>query len=354
MQSRLQRLRETLSSANVDAFVVTDILNVRYISGFTGSTATLLVDSNSIKILTDSRYMEQLAQECPSATIIQVQRNWTKRAAELITDAKYLRVGLEYSIPYRDWESLNLLSVETELVPMESPINQLRWKKDDVEILAIRHAARITDMAFKHVLTVLRPDITERDVAVEIECFMRRSGAESEAFDTIVAAGPRSAMPHARSTNRRIGTGSLAVMDFGARHDGYHADITRTVLIGTPSEEQQRVYNTVLNAQRTAMEAIRPGVSGGAIDSLAREYIEKSGYGAYFGHGLGHGLGLDVHDGAILAKDSRIILEAGMVVTVEPGIYIPGWGGVRIEDDVLVTENGYEILTHSDKSLAVR
>ena len=191
-------------------------------------------------------------------------------------------------------------------------------------------------------------------MALRVECFMRENGAEKEAFESIVASGPRSALPHAKPTGRQISERELVVLDFGARYNGYHSDITRTVLLGTPDEKQLEVYNVVLEAQSKAIDAIRPGALGCDIDGIAREHIASKGYGEYFGHGLGHGLGLAVHEGSILREQSDIVLQSGMVVTVEPGIYIPGWGGVRLEDDVLVADTGAEILTKSPKVLALK
>ena len=194
--------------------------------------------------------------------------------------------------------------------------------------------------------------MTERAIALEIDCFMRRNGAEESAFETLVAEGERAALPHAKPTDRPIREGEFVLMDFGARVDGYHSDITRTLLLGTPDDRRQQVYDIVLEAQRRAIEAIRPGRQGSQVDAVARSYITEQGYGEYFGHGLGHGLGLEVHDGRILTKTSEIVLRPGMIVTVEPGIYIPGWGGVRIEDDVLVTESGCEVLTSAPRLMS--
>jgi Xaa-Pro aminopeptidase len=349
---RTQKLREELAAKGLDAFLVHDLLNVRYLSGFTGSHAALLVTANDIYLMTDFRYEEQVKDECPEVTLELLHDGRLSAALDLIRRLAPERVGFEgHAVTYRDWQALEEALSPVELIPLNDPIGRLRFVKDDSEVSAIREAARITDLTYDHIAGMLEPGLRERDVALEIDCFMRSSGADKEGFDSIVAAGPRSAMPHAQPTDRVIGSGELIVMDFGARWHGYHADITRTVLLGKPDDRQAEVYGIVLEAQSRAIEAVRPGVLGGEVDAIAREFIAERGFGEYFGHGLGHGLGLDVHDGRILARNSDILLQTGMVVTVEPGIYIPGWGGIRIEDDVLVTESGCELLTHSPRML---
>ncbi len=351
MTDRLQNLRGMLEASSLEALLITDILNVRYISGFTGSAGVVLATFDSIHLLTDSRYTEQAAEECPGITVSQIQTPWIHAAQGLIKRLNIRKVGFEdHSLNYHDWHALDS-ATEASLVPAGDPVARLRWVKDDAEISATREAVRIIDLTFEQVMRVLRPGITERDVAIEIDCSIRKYGAEKEGFDSIVASGPRGALPHGKPTGRKISEGEFVVMDFGALWNGYNSDITRTVLLGNPDDKQSSVYNIVLDAQMSAIDAVRPGIAGKEVDAVAREHIAKSGYGEYFGHGLGHGIGLAVHDGPILSKNSEVILEPGMIVTVEPGIYIPGWGGIRIEDDVLITEHGHEVLTKSPKSL---
>jgi Xaa-Pro aminopeptidase len=264
-------------------------------------------------------------------------------------------IGFEESaITYAEWRELDEALDGPELIPVENLIAKFRMIKSADEVAAIRKAARIADDAFAHISGMIRPGMTEREIALEIDCFVRRNGAEEVAFETLVAEGERSALPHAKPTDRQIREQEFVVLDFGARVDGYHSDITRTLLFGAPDERRQRVYDIVLEAQRRAIAAIKPGLQGSQVDAVARDYIAEQGYGEYFGHGLGHGLGLEIHDGRILTKKSEIVLRPGMIMTVEPGIYIPGWGGVRIEDDVLVTQRGSEVLTHSPRSLNSR
>jgi Xaa-Pro aminopeptidase len=262
-------------------------------------------------------------------------------------------VGFETSLSYGGYQELSEKANGILLKPVKGVVEELRRVKDAGEIACHRQAAAIVDACFQHLLGYLKPGITERAVAVEIECFLRRKGAEREAFESIVASGPSAASPHAHATEKVIQAGELVKMDFGAMFGGYAADLTRTVAIQRADARQREVYHVVLEAQEAAIAAIRPGVKGSEVDQVARERIAARGYGDYFGHGLGHSLGLHVHDGPALSQTSAVVLEPGMVVTVEPGIYLPGWGGIRIEDDVVVTETGVEVLTRAPKEFTV-
>lgn len=354
MSERIRKLRDEFPILGIDAALITDNLNVRYISGFTGSFAITLITRKSAFLLTDSRYIEQAAQECPGFSIERIEGSWIPYVQQLVKTIKPHRVGFEdNTLSYNEWNRLSAGLSAGQLVPVNDPIGRLRMVKDSDEIAAIREAARIADSAYEHIVRNIKPGLSERDIALEIDCFMRKNGADKEGFDTIVAFGTRSALPHAKPTDKRIAEGGLIVMDFGAVYAGYHSDITRTVVLGIADKRQEEIYSIVLEAQSRAISAIRPGLAGGDVDSIARDYIKDCGYGENFGHGLGHGLGLAIHDGKILAKGSDIILQPGMVVTVEPGIYIPGWGGIRIEDDVLVTDTGHELLTRSPKVLEI-
>jgi len=355
MPSRLDRLRGEMASRNLDAFLVTDLLNVRYLSGFTGSYAFALITRDDAVLLTDFRYAEQSAEECPGLYLELVESHWVPGAQRAVERAGVKSVGFEsHSLSYHHWSELSAAIPDIRLVPEEDLVGRLRLVKDEAETALIREAVRIADLAYAHIAKFIKPGLTERDVAAELDFFMRRNGADKEGFDTIVASGPRSALPHGKSSDRMISKGELIVLDFGAAFQGYHSDITRTFVLGPPDDRQDEIYGIVLEAQSKAISALRPGLLGGDVDSVAREYIAERGFGEHFGHGLGHGLGLDVHDGRVLARASEIMLEAGMVVTVEPGIYIPGWGGIRIEDDVLVTDSGAEVLTQSPRRLAIQ
>ncbi len=353
MHGRLAKLRDEMASRDLDAFLVTDPVNVRYLSGFTGSYAVLVATCDSACLLTDSRYVEQASHETYGCTVEQIDLGYVPGVADLFQRLHSGVIGFEESsMTYAEWRELDEGIGEVELIPVENLIAKLRMIKDADEISAIRRAAQLADETFAHVSDIIRPGMTEREVALEIDIFMRKHGAEEAAFETLVAEGDRSALPHAKPTDRRIREQEFVVLDFGARVDGYHSDITRTLLFGSPDEKRRRVYDIVLEAQRRAIAAIRPGVQGFRVDAIARDYIAEQGYAEYFGHGLGHGLGLEIHDGRILTKASEIVLRPGMVVTVEPGIYIPGWGGVRIEDDVLITDSGCEVLAHSPRALS--
>ena len=352
MHRRLAKLRDEMASRDLDSFLVTDRVNVRYLSGFTGSYAVLVVTCNNACLLTDSRYVEQASHETYGCTVEQIDLGFVPGVSDLFRRLGSQVIGFEETaLTYAEWRELDETLDGIELIPVENLIAKFRLVKDADEIATIRKAVRITDEAFAHIRGIIRPGMSEREVALELDCFMRRNGAEEVAFETLVAEGERSALPHAKPSERRIREQEFVVLDFGARVDSYHADITRTLLLGVPDEKRQRFYDIVLEAQQRAIASIRPGLQGSQVDAVARDFIAEQGYGEYFGHGLGHGLGLEVHDGRILTKKSEIVLRPGMVTTVEPGIYIPGWGGVRIEDDVLITPDGCEVLTRSPRTL---
>jgi Xaa-Pro aminopeptidase len=238
-----------------------------------------------------------------------------------------------------------------ELVPVKDVVEKLRVIKDEEEIAMIERAAALADQAFEHILSFIKPGVTEREIAVELQYRIQRGGAFGFAYNMIIASGERSALPHGVASDKPIGDNEFLTMDFGANYEGYLCDLTRTVFVGTPSDKHREIYEIVLEANRTALEGIRPGMSSKEADSLGRNVIEKYGYGEYFGHGLGHGFGMEIHENPFLSQQKETPLLPGMVVTVEPGIYIPGFGGVRIEDDILITDSGIRVLTRSDKSL---
>jgi len=356
MFKRLQRLREELAAWDLDALVVADNASIRYLTGFTGSYGVLLVTGDDAYLVTDGRYEEQVRCECPDIPLASIEKelNWAEAATAVIEKLHLDRIGFEdHAVNYRNWSQLETALPFVELVPARDMVLQLRLVKDEDEIAALREAVRIADLAYEHIIGYMKPGIREIDIALELDFFMRGCGAEREAFETIVASGPRSAMPHGKPTDRVVSEGELIVLDFGARWRGYHSDITRTVVLGQPDPRQEELYAVVLEAQAKAMEVVRPGVLGRQVDGAARAYLTTKGFSDYSEHGFGHGLGLTIHDGKIINQHSDVALEAGMVITVEPGIYIPEWGGVRIEDDVLVTESGYEVLTKSPKALSL-
>lgn len=351
---RVRRISDRIAQRNLDAILITDLPNVFYLTGFTGSTAAAVVAEGKSYLLVDPRYTVQARGECESSNVIEYSGKSTmSAAADLINDLKPRRIAYEADnltiLSYRHLRSK--VDRGVSLRSTSGMVDPLRRVKDSSEIDLIRRAAGIADATFKAIAHGVQAGMSEKEVALFIDSTMRRLGADREAFDTIAASGPNSACPHASPTDRRIQSGDNLKMDYGARYQMYNSDITRTVCIGKPSDRQRDIYQIVLDAQLRAIDAIAPGKAGREIDAVARDYIASKGFGDNFGHGLGHGLGILVHDGPAFSKMSDIILEPGMVVTVEPGIYIENWGGVRIEDDVLVTEDGGEILTHATKEL---
>lgn len=333
----------------IDALLVSDINNVRYLSGFTGSAAQILVLSETAYLITDARYAIQARDECPHLDV-QV----TKLAADhcevlaqlLLAQQKSLRIGFEPSATYKQVERWK--KIPGKWRPADGLVEHLRMVKDSSEIDAIRTAANVAQKAFQDAAKMLVAGTTERAFAVAIETAMRRRGADCPSFPTIVASGPNGALPHHSAGDRKFEVGTLVTIDWGAQVKGYCSDLTRTVFIpgASAAHQQKEVYQIVHEAKQRATAAIRPGMTGRAIDAIAREHIASHGYADCFGHSLGHSIGRVVHDGVTLSpKASDVILRPGMVTTVEPGIYIEGWGGVRIEDDVLVTETGHELLS---------
>ncbi|MEQ8849871.1 Xaa-Pro peptidase family protein [Botrimarina sp.] len=351
---RRQKLQKLLSREKLDALLVTSFTNVTYLTGFTGDDSYLIVTPDDAVLVTDPRYTEQLEGECPDLAlhVRDPGVKMTPATAEALRGVGAERVGFEEDS--LTVGSLNRLTEElkgVDLVGVSSAVESLRLVKDRSEIAAIRHAAELARRAFDVVRAAWTPGAAERDLARELEYQARRFGGARLSFAAIVAAGPRSALPHATPTSAKVGDHDFTLIDWGVFAPLYASDLTRMVLHGAPSKKFERVYNTVLEAQLAGIEAIRPGAVCQDVDRAARDVIEKAGYGKKFGHGLGHGLGLEVHEGPRLGRNQETELRPGMVVTVEPGVYLPGWGGVRIEDDVLVTKSGHELLSDVPKRL---
>ncbi|HBG16050.1 MAG TPA: Xaa-Pro dipeptidase [Firmicutes bacterium] len=356
---RLEQFRKLMVEQEIDGFLATTPENRRYLSGFTGSSGVLLIDEQQAILLTDFRYLEQAADQIRTSgfsvkkhepklwpTVIEEIKAWSKKPT--------WKWGFESEhLVEKDFRFLreNLSSVE--LVPTEGLINLLRRKKSAEEIDFIKKAVAITDQAWEKVKTEIKPGRKETEIAALFEYVQRKMGAEGTSFRTIVASGPRSALPHGVASERKLEEGDLVVLDGGALYAGYCSDFTRTIVVGQASSRQRELYNLVLEAQETALTEMRPGMTGKEVDALAREVITKAGYGEYFGHGLGHSLGLAIHESPRLSLTDETILEPGVVYTVEPGIYLPGWGGIRIEDVVVVTDSGIENLTTSPKRLTL-
>jgi Xaa-Pro aminopeptidase len=334
--------------AEVDALLVTNFTNVTYLTGFTGDDSYLLVRDDGDAVLSDPRYTTQLGEECPDLDhhVRRPGESIVKLVAKVLRRAKTRRLGIEgdsMTVSLRDQIADRLPKLEIH--PTRGLVEDLRQVKNKGEIEQIRQAIWHAEKAFGVIRATLRPEKTEKEVADEMEYQLRLFGADRSGFPTIVAVGPRAALPHATPTEQQIGSADFVLIDWGAAGGQYRSDLTRVLVTGRISPKLERIYRVVLNAQRKAIAAIRPGAIAHHVDRAARRTIHQAGFGRYFGHGLGHGIGLDVHEAPRLAANSRTVLKPGMVVTVEPGIYLPGWGGVRIEDDVLVTRTGHEVLT---------
>lgn len=360
MQHRLERVRERLAIQELDGLLVTSAANRRYLSGFTGSAGALLITAERAFLLSDSRYAVQGPQEAPAFDFVLLSDSAPlfKQLAQLVSQYRILRLGFEandltVAQHTKLQHELQTAAAQSIWIATEGVIEGLREAKDADEIATLRRAIAITDDAFAAVRPMLRPSMREREVAWELEKAMRERGAEGMAFEVIVASGDNGSRPHARASESELGVGRPVVLDFGARLAGYHADMTRTIILGEADEQFWKVYNTVLQAQQAAATGARVGMTGAEVDALARDPINAAGYGDAFGHGLGHGVGLQIHEGPGVRRLSQAILPAGAVFSVEPGIYLPGWGGVRIEDLVLLTENGTEVLTQSPKDPVV-
>ncbi|MBA9088426.1 Xaa-Pro aminopeptidase [Fontibacillus solani] len=352
--TRVIRLREAMALQNIEAVLITGDVNRRYLTGFTGSSGYVVITHQKAYLLTDFRYMTQAAEQAAGFEIVEHGASVSDSIKELLISQNVSKLGFEEDnvvfSTYRKYEQ-DLKPVQ--LVPVSGLVEELRMYKDSVELKLLKEAADLVDRTFLHMLNVLKPGQSERDMALELETFMRKNGASAPSFDTILASGERSALPHGVASDRILQNGDLVTMDFGALMNGYCSDITRTVAIGKPIAKLREIYDIVLEAQLHTLEFLRPGMTGREADALARDVITRYGYGDQFGHSTGHGLGMEVHEAPRVSKLSDQILKPGMVVTVEPGIYIPGLGGVRIEDDVVITEDGNTRLTVSTKEFTV-
>ena len=351
---RADRVADALGEREADVLLVTDLINVRWLTGFTGSNAAAVVGrEGSRRFVTDFRYLTQSAEEVDPAWEREIAVDLLAGVVKGLPGSGELRLAFDDAhMSVKDHGRLaGMLRAGIELVPAGGAIETLRAVKDADELEAIRAAARLADDALTDVLGRGLVGRTERDVALDLEFTMRRMGAQAASFPPIVAAGEHGALPHATPRDMPIAAGTLVVVDWGAQLDGYASDCTRTYATGDIDPRDGQVYELVLHAQEAALAAVRPGPTGREVDAVARSIIDAAGHAEHFGHGLGHGVGLDVHEGPRLSKQGETALAAGMVVTVEPGVYVPGAVGVRIEDLVIVSDDGAEVVSSLPKEL---
>lgn len=360
-KTRRKNLSSNMIQEGKSMVLIDNPSNLYYYTGFTGGDGMFLMPVDlSVQgyLITDSRYYEQVEKECSDLTLVRLEGIGYSEAVkrivnDTVTAKNDIEIAVESTMDLAQYLKLCETCADVTFKIANDGIMKSRMVKDEQELQCIAKAEAIGDAAFTHMLDLIKPGLTETEIALELEFFMKRHGASKLSFDTIIASGPNSSMPHAQVTNRKIQNGDFVTMDFGCVYKGYCSDMTRTIAIGNPTEEMKKVYQIVLDANLRAMEGIREGVSCNEIDALARDYIKEQGYGDYFGHGLGHGVGLDIHEEPRFSPKCNVITEENMVITDEPGIYLPGKFGVRIEDLVVVKKNGYEKLSYSDKQLII-
>ncbi|MGN0353445.1 MAG: M24 family metallopeptidase [Muricoprocola sp.] len=354
MKAFYEKTYSVLDEVQADAILVSEGCNMRYLSGFRGATGYLYISKNRRVLATDSRYTTMAKQEAPDFEVIELQPSQKYEQLLNIVMEEDGAQTVAYEDQYMICSAFAKLQEGTKgklKVGLGDKLDILRAVKEDWELEYLAQAEQIGDLAFSHMLDVLKPGLTEMEVAAELEYFMKTHGAENLSFETIIASGVNSSMPHAMPSQKKLEVGDFVTMDFGCMVNGYCSDMTRTVVLGKANEKQKEIYQVVLEAQLAALAGLKAGVRGCDVDKIARDIIEKAGYGEYFGHGLGHSVGLFIHEEPRLSRLCREIILPNVIETVEPGIYIPGFGGVRIEDMVVVTEDGYRNLAHSPKEL---
>jgi Xaa-Pro aminopeptidase len=350
----LRKLRTSIAEKGLDALLLSQAENLRYLAGFTGSSGWLLISGQKAILATDFRYVEQAKGEAPDFEIIQIKQELRDWLPGLVSDLGWHKLGFEanfvsYDSYHKLSEAIKTKQVNLELVPITGIVEQLRSIKEPEELGFVIKAAALVDIAFEQAKALIRPGITEKEAAWEIEKNLRQKGSEGMPFEIIVASGPNSALPHARPTEKTICSGEPVLIDMGARINGYCSDFSRTLFLGRADKTFREIYNIVLKAQATAIDGIESGMDASQADRLARSVVEQADYGDAFGHGLGHGVGLAVHEFPMLGPNSSDSLADGMVFTIEPGIYLAGQGGVRIEDMVVLENGKAKVLTKASK-----
>jgi len=357
ISNRLQNLRQKLAEKELDAIFVSQPENRYYLSGFDGSAGFLLITAQDAILATDFRYIEQVKRQAPDYKIFQITNNMVDWFPELIDRLSLRKLGFEarhitFALYRQLSDIIDKRQSPLKLIPLDGLVESLRAVKEPEEIELISKAAEISDNAFQYIENLIHAGMSEKEVAWEIEKFMRQNGSQVVPFDIIVASGPNSALPHAKPSQRIIQAGEPILFDIGAKVDGYSSDLSRTICLGTADETFKKVYDVVLGAQLSALAIIKEGMTGERADSLARTVIAEAGYGEAFGHALGHGVGLASHESPRLGPGSTELLTSGMVFTVEPGVYLPGWGGIRIEDLVVIDNGQVRVISKARKGEA--
>jgi len=352
-KKRIEKLREAMDSQKLDAVLLVGDPNRNYLSGFTGDESFSLITLYKTFFITDSRFTEQAKQQVKDYEVLEYSKSgsFVNFLSDLISKIKVHRLGFEENVVSYSQYELYHSKLSCELVPMDGMVEKIRIVKDKEEISSIKNAAQIADKAFEHIIKFIKAGMTEREVGLELEFYMKKLGASDLSFPSIVASGVRSSLPHGQATAKIIKKGEFLTLDFGCIYEEYCSDMTRTVVIGEPSQKMLEIYNIVLEAGELALKKYKPEMQASKVDAVARDYITSKGYGKYFGHSLGHGVGREIHEAPVIGYRNNSKLKSGMVVSDEPGIYIPDFGGVRIEDLVMVTENGGETLSKSPKNL---
>lgn len=352
--ARRDKVVSWLASQDLDALLVTNPVNVSYLTNFSGEASYLVISPSRTILVSDGRFVIQLQEECPGLEvhIRPAAQRITPATAQVLNQLKLRRVGFEAThLTVAEYDQFRELCPTVNWQPGSGTIEQFRTIKDAEELVALRRAIGMAERAWTAFRTTLGPDDTEKSLSDRLEMLIRSEGARSSSFPAIVAVGPRAALPHCPPSDTAIDGAELLLVDWGARERFYCSDLTRVFALGTVTPKLAAVYAAVKQAQEAALAVIRPGVTGQAVDAAARSALESAGLGQAFNHGLGHGIGLEVHEGPALRPGSDVVLQPGMVVTVEPGVYLPGWGGIRLEDDVLVTPDGCEVLSSLPRSL---
>jgi Xaa-Pro aminopeptidase len=351
--TRIEKIRDLLKKQNIDAFYITHLPNIRYVSGFSGSSAFVIITPGKNFFITDFRYQSQSAEEVKGFEI-SISNSSAEAVKKIIAEEGLHRIAFESShLTCMQLDKLNAENTGVEFIPVAEELEKMNMIKTQDELGRIKKAAEITDKVFDKILGIIKPGMKEKDVSAEISYWHKKFGAEMDSFDAIVASGWRGSLPHGRASDKIIESGEMVTLDFGCIYEGFCSDLTRTIAVGKPSDEMKKIYSVVLEAQLKAIAFAKAGVTTKELDNEARQYINSKGYEGKFGHGLGHGLGIEVHEMPSVSQKMDMKLPEGVVVTIEPGIYVENLGGVRIEDDVIISAGGCEVINKSSKELII-